>query len=150
MAVGVAAFPEVHPRSSGREHDRRFLAAKLEAADFAITQFFYDVDDYSRMVDELHALGVDKPILPGVMPPLNPASVRRFAAMNGSRTPDALLDRIEAAGPDDAFRLATDTAIELCLQLLERGAPGIHLYTLNRAEAAKRIHAALPPMPAAG
>jgi methylenetetrahydrofolate reductase (NADPH) len=143
FSVGVAAFPEIHPRSADRSDDRRHLATKLAAADFAITQFFYDVDDYVRMVDELHALGVDKPVIPGVFPPTNPASVRRFAAVNGSRTPDAELERIEAAGEAEALDLAVDLASELARRLLEAGAPGIHLYALNRAEAPSRIVANL-------
>src|SRR3954468_36118 len=68
FCVGVAAHPEVHPRSPDRETDRRYLAEKLAAADFAMTQFFFSVDDYVRLVDELEGLGVDKPVLPGVMP----------------------------------------------------------------------------------
>jgi methylenetetrahydrofolate reductase (NADPH) len=139
FSVGVAAFPEGHPRSVDAASDRRHLAAKLEAADFAITQFFYDVDDYVRLVDELDALGVRKPVIPGVMPPTNPASVRRFAAINGSRVPEAALDRIAAAEPDEQLRLAVDLASELSRQLLEAGAPGLHLYALNRAEAPARI-----------
>jgi methylenetetrahydrofolate reductase (NADPH) len=83
FSVGVAAFPEVHPRSTDRAVDRRHLAQKLEAADFGITQFFFEVDDYLRMVDELAALGCHKPVLPGVLPPTTPSSVRRFAAING-------------------------------------------------------------------
>ncbi len=83
-SVGVAAFPESHPRSPSRADDRRFLAEKLAAADFAITQFFFDAADYEQMLDDVASLGVDKPILPGVIPVTNPASVRRFAAMNGT------------------------------------------------------------------
>jgi methylenetetrahydrofolate reductase (NADPH) len=143
FSIGVAAFPESHPRSATQADDRRFLAAKLDAADFAITQFFYDADDYLRMLDDLDTLGVRKPVLAGVMPPTNPASVRRFAAVNGSRTPDELLDRIAAASPEEQLRLAVDCAVELSQRLLDAGAPGIHLYTLNRADAALRICPAL-------
>jgi methylenetetrahydrofolate reductase (NADPH) len=139
FSVGVAAFPEVHPRSADRAEDRRHLAMKLAAADFAITQFFFDVDDYLRLVDELSALGCDKPVIPGVFPPTNPASVRRFAAVNGSRTPDADLDRIEAAGEDGGLTIAVDLATDLARRLLASGAPGIHLYALNKAEAPSRI-----------
>jgi methylenetetrahydrofolate reductase (NADPH) len=143
FSVGVAAFPEIHPRSADRRDDRHHLARKLDAADFAITQFFYDVDDYVRMVEEIRALGVDKPVIPGVFPPTNPASVRRFAAVNGSRTPDDVLDRIERAGEHEGFEIAVDVATELSRRLLEAGAPGIHLYALNRAEAPSRIVANL-------
>jgi methylenetetrahydrofolate reductase (NADPH) len=143
FSIGVAAFPETHPRSTDRETDRRHLAAKLEAADFGITQFFYDVDDYVRMIDELDALGVRKPVLPGVLPPTNPASVRRFAAINGSRVPEELLTRIEAASPPDQLAIAVESASALCRSLVDAGAPGIHLYTLNRADAVTLICANL-------
>jgi methylenetetrahydrofolate reductase (NADPH) len=139
FSIGVAAFPEIHPRSRDRDDDRRHLARKLEAADFAITQFFYDPDDYRRLVDELDALGVRKPVIPGVFPPANPASVRRFAAVNGSRTPDDLLDRIDAADPDDALSMAVDVASQLSSDLLDAGAPGIHIYAMNRSDVPGRV-----------
>jgi methylenetetrahydrofolate reductase (NADPH) len=139
FSVGVAAFPEIHPRSAGRTDDRHHLAAKLAAADFAITQFFYDVDDYLRLVDELQALGCDKPVIPGILPPTTPASVRRFSAVNGTRTPDEVLDRIERAGEAEGLEIAVDVATELARRALEAGAPGVHLYALNRAEAPSRI-----------
>lgn len=144
FSVGVAAFPELHPRSAGdRVADRRHLAAKLVDADFAITQFFADAEDYARLVDDLAALGVDKPVLPGIMPPNNPAGYRRMAAMNGTRVPEALLERIEAADPDDALALVVEATVAQCARLLELGAPGLHFYTLNRADIASRVHAAL-------
>jgi methylenetetrahydrofolate reductase (NADPH) len=143
FSIGVAAFPEVHPRSVDRASDRRHLATKLAAADFAITQFFYDADDYRRLVDELSALGVDKPVIPGVFPPINPASVHRFAAMNGSATPADVLDRIEAAGEAEGLTIAVDVATSLARTLLEAGAPGVHVYALNKSEAASRIVADL-------
>src|SRR3954453_14234233 len=84
FCIGVAAHPELHPRSADRPSDRRRLAEKLEAADFAGTQFFFDADDYFRMRDELGALGCDKPVLPGIMPVISVAGVKRMATMNGS------------------------------------------------------------------
>jgi methylenetetrahydrofolate reductase (NADPH) len=144
FSVGVAAFPELHPRSEGRAaEDRRHLAAKLELADFAITQFFADADDYGRLLDDLAALGVTKPVLPGIMPPNNPAGYRRMAAMNGTKVPEELLARIEAAEPADALELAVDATTAQCLRLRELGAPGLHFYTLNRAEVTRRVHANL-------
>src|SRR5919106_3067941 len=103
FSIGVAAHPELHPRSGGdREADRRHLAAKLARADFAITQFFFDIDDYLRLVDELAVLGSATPVLPGVMPPgAGPLSgLKRMAGMNGSAIPPVLIDRLEAAGDD--------------------------------------------------
>lgn len=144
MSVGVAAFPECHPRSPSREEDRRHLAAKLEAADFAITQFFYDPDDYFRLVDELAALGVDRPVLPGIMPMTNPTSIRRFAQMNGTRFPEELAAAVDGAGSEDeALAIAVDAAVELCKRLLEGGVPGLHVYALNRSAATLAIFDAL-------
>jgi methylenetetrahydrofolate reductase (NADPH) len=133
FSVGVAAHPELHPRSTSRAEDRRHLADKLAAADFAITQFFYDPDDYFRMLDELAALGCTKPVLPGVMPLANPAGVRRMAAMSGATFPEELAARIESAPEADRHRLVVDAAAGLARRLLDGGAPGLHLYCLNRA-----------------
>ncbi|MCU0273717.1 MAG: methylenetetrahydrofolate reductase [Acidimicrobiales bacterium] len=137
FSIGVAAHPEVHPRSADRSSDRAHLAAKLAAADFALTQFFFHADDYLRMVDELSALGCDKPVLPGVIPVVNPVSVKRFAVMNGARTPDDLWNRLEATDdPAERLRIAVDHCAGLVTELLAAGVPGIHLYTLNQAAAA--------------
>jgi methylenetetrahydrofolate reductase (NADPH) len=144
FCVGVAAHPELHPRSHGdREADRRHLAAKLAVADFAITQFFYEVDDYLRMVEELAVLGSSTPVLPGVMPPGAPplATLKRMAAMNGSVIPGPLLDRLEAADGDADTRrdIGVEVATDLCRRLLDAGAPGLHLYALNRSASVLRI-----------
>jgi len=144
LCVGVAAFPEVHPRSESRESDRRHLADKLRMADFGITQFFFDCDDYFRMVDELQALGCDTPILAGVMPVVNPIGVRRFAEMNGSAVDEALWNRIDAANPDERLQIAVDTAVHQISRLIDGGAPGVHLYTLNQSAASIRICEQIP------
>lgn len=139
FSVGVAAHPEVHPRSSDRDSDRRHLAAKLRAADFAMTQFFFDPADYFRMIDELAALGVDKPVVPGVFPVTAPKTVRRFADMNAARIPVDLFDALEVADADTRLKMAVDHALELSQRLLDGGAPGVHVYTMNRSEAALAI-----------
>ncbi len=133
MSVAVAAHPEGHPRSPDLATDRKFLAAKLQAADLGITQFFFDADDYFRMVDDLAALGCDTPVLPGVMPLANPTSIRRFADMAGARFPEELAARVEAAEGDDRHRIVVDAVSRLSQQLLDGGAPGLHLYCLNRS-----------------
>ena len=145
FSIGVAAHPEVHPRSPDRETDRRHLAAKLRRADFAITQFFFDVEHYVRLVDELAALGVDKPVLPGIMPVTNSAQIHRMAQLSGAALPAWLADRLEAAGDDqdEVRRIGVDAATELCARLLEVGAPGLHFYTLNRSTATREIYANL-------
>lgn len=145
FSVGVAAHPEVHPRSPDRASDRRHLAEKLAAADFAMTQFFFAVDDYLRLVDELADLGCDKPVLPGVMPIASVAGVQRMAAMNGSVIPAPLLERLLAVADDPAevAKIGVEVATELCAALLADDAPGLHLYALNRSAGVRQIHANL-------
>ena len=139
--IGVAAHPEVHPRSPDRASDRQRLAEKLRHADFAVTQFFFDVDHYRRLVDELADLGVTKPILPGIMPVTNLRQVSRMAELSGTAVPAELIERISLAGddPDEAYRIGVAAAAELCQALLDAGAPGLHFYTLNRSGATIEI-----------
>ena len=140
FSVGVAAHPEVHPRSVSRESDRRHLADKLGMADFAVTQFFFEVEHWQRLVDELAALGVDKPVVPGIMPVTNLASVHRMSKMSGTAVPAWLTERLERChDAEQARRLGIEIATELCRDLVEAGAPGLHLYTLNKAATAKEI-----------
>jgi methylenetetrahydrofolate reductase (NADPH) len=141
FAVGVAAFPEVHPRSTSREEDRERLAAKLELADFGMTQFFWDAEHYVRLRDELAALGVDKPLLPGVMPFVSVPGTRRMSAMNGTAIPADLDAKLAAVdGDPEATRaLGIDVAVELSAALLEAGVPGLHLYTMNRAASVREV-----------
>ncbi len=144
FAVGVAAHPEVHPRSPDRATDRKFLAAKLRRADFAITQFFFEVDVYVSLVDELRALGVDKPVIPGIMPVTNKSQIQRMAELSGAAFPSWLAERLDAVeSPDDVRRVGVEAATELCRDLLEAGAPGLHFYTLNRSTATREIYANL-------
>lgn len=137
VSVGVAAHPEMHPRSTDRDQDRRHLAEKLAKADFAITQFFYDPTDYFTMVEEIAAVtpdGSTKPVLPGIMPLTNPDGVKRMADMSGATFPAEHAERIAAAADDVAkHELVIDHAVELSTAVLEGGAPGLHLYGLNRS-----------------
>jgi methylenetetrahydrofolate reductase (NADPH) len=146
FCVGVAAHPELHPRSSDRASDRRHLAAKLQLADFAITQFFFRVSDYERLVEELAALGCDRPVLPGVMPFVSADGLRRMAAMNRTTIPEGIGRRLDAAGDDPAAveALGVEVAVALCRDLTAAGAPGLHLYTLNRAASVRRVWDRLP------
>ncbi len=144
FSVGVAAHPEVHPRSADRDADRRHLAAKLSRADFAITQFFFEPEHYLRLVDELAALGVDKPVLPGIMPITNAGQVERMAKLSGAALPRWLLERLDGVDdPVEVRRIGVDVASGLCADLLAAGAPGLHLYTLNRSTASREIYANL-------
>ncbi|HUZ43746.1 MAG TPA: methylenetetrahydrofolate reductase [Candidatus Saccharimonadales bacterium] len=144
FSIGVAAHPIGHPRSPDRATDRRFLAEKLERADFAVTQFFYSVEEYVGLVGDLARLGVDKPVIPGIMPVTNVRSVPAMAAM-GAPVPEALAARLDGAGPDREAVRREGVAIftELCEALLGAGAPGLHFYTLNRSTATREIYAGL-------
>jgi methylenetetrahydrofolate reductase (NADPH) len=144
FSIGVAAHPEVHPRSPDRATDRRLLAAKLRRADFAITQFFFEARHYLRLVDELDQLGVTKPVIPGIMPITNAGQVGRMAVLSGAALPTWLTDRLEGIDdPADVRRIGVDIATRLCAELLEAGAPGLHFYTLNRSTATREIYANL-------
>jgi methylenetetrahydrofolate reductase (NADPH) len=145
FSVGVAAHPEGHPQAPDRATDRRHLAAKLARADFAVTQFFFRCEDYLALVEDLAALGVDKPVIPGIMPVTNVAQIERFAALSGAEVPARLRGRLHAAADDPAEvrRIGVAAATELCADLLAAGAPGLHFYTLNRSTATREIWGAL-------
>jgi len=140
-SVGVAAHPEGHPDAASVAEDRRHLAAKLEAADYAVTQFFFEADAYLRLVDDLAALGCSKPVLPGIMPVTNLAQIERFAELSGATFPTWLAERLRAVGDDPvAVRaVGVEVATELCVELMDGGAPGLHFYTLNRSTATREI-----------
>ncbi|MDA8380782.1 MAG: methylenetetrahydrofolate reductase [Actinomycetota bacterium] len=145
FCVGVAAHPEGHPQSPDLATDRKYLAEKLRVADFAVTQFFFRVDDYLGMVEDLAARGVDKPVLPGIMPILNAGSVRRMAELCGAALPAEVIRRVEAVSDDPVSvrSVGVEIACELGSALVDAGAPGLHVYTLNRAEATLEIARAL-------
>ncbi|MEO6156697.1 MAG: methylenetetrahydrofolate reductase, partial [Ilumatobacteraceae bacterium] len=109
------------------------------------TQFFFEPQHYVRLVEELSDLGVDKPVLPGIMPITNLGLVQRMATMSGSAVPQWVLDRLTAVGddPEDVRRVGVELATELCDALLQAGAPGLHFYTLNRSTATREIYANL-------
>jgi len=144
--VGVAAFPELHPASATLEQDAEVLVAKARAgAGFAITQMFYRPADYFALVERVRERGVDIPILPGIMPILNLAAIKRQGELIGTQVPDEIIARIEARGDDPVAVRAEGIAIaaELCEQLIDGGAPGLHFITLNRSTATLEIFAKL-------
>jgi methylenetetrahydrofolate reductase (NADPH) len=146
FCVGVAAFPEGHPSAASLDADARVLAAKARAgADFAITQLFFRADDYFRLADRVSALGVDIPIVPGIMPITNLAQIRRMTELSGAALPPEVVERVARHG-DDAAAVRSEgieIATELCDVLLAGGAPGLHFYTLNRSKATREIYANL-------
>ncbi|MGK7345584.1 MAG: methylenetetrahydrofolate reductase [NAD(P)H] [Candidatus Nitrospinota bacterium M3_3B_026] len=140
MGVGVAAYPEVHQEAVSAEDDLRCLKHKLDlGADFAITQLFFDNGLYWSFLDKLKKAGIEKPVIPGVMPIFSLKLIKKITSMCGASIPKDLLGRLEAAerdgGEKAVLEAGVETASEQAKRLLEGGAPGVHLYTLNRAEA---------------
>ena len=146
FSVGVAAFPGGHPGAESVERDTAVLLEKQRAgAQFAITDMVFRADDYAELVDRADAAGVDIPILPGIMPILNLRQVTRMAELSGREVPADVRARVEAYADDAVALRAAGVAMaaELCDELLDRGAPGLHFYTLNRSRATREIFAAL-------
>jgi methylenetetrahydrofolate reductase (NADPH) len=144
FSVAVAGFPEVHPRAASRDSDLRHLKGKVDAGACAvITQLFLDNTDYFRFVEDARRIGIEVPIVPGMMTFRSAAQVRRFTTMCGARIP-AKLDALLATVADDdaaAVALGIDYATAQCAELLEFGVPGFHFYSLNKADAVLEIHA---------
>ncbi len=139
MGIGVAAYPAPHPESSSFSADRDHTAQKLLAgADFAVTQLFFDIREYGDLVDGLRARGIDAPIVPGILPILSFDSLKRILSLCGANIPGKLYLQLEEAdkkGGLEAVREAGHNfAVRQIRRLLDCGAPGIHLYTLNRSD----------------
>ena len=142
FAVGVAGFPERHPSSPDDLSDIRYLAGKVSAgADFVTTQLFLDNEDYFRFVDRAHAAGITVPILPGIMPVLSLKQARRFCGFCKAKIPDLLVKELEACGEDEEAqrKVGVSWAVRQIKGLLGRGAPGYHVYILNRAQSAVEL-----------
>jgi methylenetetrahydrofolate reductase (NADPH) len=146
FCVGAACFPEVHPEAVDLSSDLHFLKAKVDAgASFLVTQLFLDNERYFTFVEEARAIGIDVPILPGVMPIRDLRQIKTITGMCGATLPPALLEALEwrAGDPNAVMQLGVAYATLQCAELLARGAPGIHFYTLNRSPSTRAILSAL-------
>jgi len=140
--IEVAAYPETHPQARSPQADLDAYVIKVKAgANTAITQFFYNSDAYSRFVDDAAALGADIPVVAGIMPITNSTQMLRFADANGSEVPRWIRLRLQSFGDDSASIRAfgLDVVTDLCERLRKAGAPALHFYTMNQAEATLAI-----------
>ena len=136
--IEVAGYPEIHPQAKSAEADMQAFATKVKAgADSAITQYFFNADAYFRFVDDAKALGLDAPIVPGIMPITSGAQLRRFSDACGAEIPRWIRLRLQGFGDDTASikSFGLDVTTDLCEKLCRAGVPGIHFYTMNQSAA---------------
>ena len=140
--IEVAAYPEVHPQAKSPQADLQAFATKVKAgADSAITQYFYNSDAYFRFVDDAHKLGVDVPVVPGIMPITSSSQLLRFSDACGAEIPRWIRLRLQAYGDDIASIKAfgLEVVTDLCQQLIVAGVPALHFYTMNQSAATADI-----------
>ena len=140
--IEVAAYPEVHPQAESARKDLEFFKNKIQAgANSAMTQYFYNTDSYYYFVDSCEKLGIDLPIVPGIMPITNYSNLARFSEMCGAEIPRWLRRKLESYGDDtESIKdFGAEYVSRMCEKLLSIGAPGLHFYTLNQSEASLRI-----------
>ncbi|MBV9422083.1 MAG: methylenetetrahydrofolate reductase [NAD(P)H] [Solirubrobacterales bacterium] len=146
FSVGAACFPEIHPEAPDLAHDLRFLKQKVDSgASFLITQLFFDNEAYFQFIEETRAVGIEVPIIPGIMPITDVKQIKTITGMCKASIPERLLEALEwrAADRDAVLQLGVAYATLQCAELLARGAPGIHFYTLNRSPATRAILSSL-------
>ncbi|KZX77011.1 methylenetetrahydrofolate reductase [NAD(P)H] [Oleiphilus sp. HI0009] len=140
--IEVAAYPEFHPQAPSAEEDLINFKRKVDAgANSAITQYFYNVDSYFYFIDRVEAMGVNIPVVPGIMPITNYTNLVRFSDMCGAEIPRWIRKQLEAYGDDKAsiLKFGEEVVTRMCEQLIDAGAPGIHFYSMNQAEPSLKI-----------
>ncbi len=148
FCVGVAAYPEGHVEAASLDEDLVFLKKKLDlGSDFAVTQLFFDNELYFTFLDRARTIGIDKPMIPGILPVTSLNMIKKSISLSGASLPGGFMDSLEEAekkfGPQEVKKIGTQHAIKQVRGLLEGGAPGVHLYTLNKADTCLEIVKAL-------
>ena len=142
MHIEVAAYPDFHPESSSPSTDIQYLKRKFDAgANSALTQYFFNADSYFSFVEEAQRVGISAPIVPGIMPITNYATLTRFSDACGAEIPRWIRARLEQYQNDEPSLMAfgLDVVTHLCLDLLDNGVPGLHFYTLNKTDPVQEI-----------
>ncbi len=144
MGIGVAAYPAPHPESNSIAQDRLYTADKMRSgADFAVTQLFFDPREYADLLEHLRGMGIHTPVIPGILPIQSFDSLRRVLSLCGANIPGKLYLDLESANAKGGAEAVREVGLEFAVRqirfLLENGAPGIHLYTLNKADMCLRL-----------
>jgi methylenetetrahydrofolate reductase (NADPH) len=147
FSIGAAGYPENHPESANKGEDMKWMKYKIDrGADFIITQMFFDNDVYFDFVQRARKANITTRIIPGIMPITNYKQISKFSKMCGAFIPESIIDRLEPIQNDQKmiYRAGVEIAIEQCIDLLRRGAPGLHFYTLNKSRATVEIFSSIP------
>ncbi len=147
FSIGAAGYPEGHQESRNMDDDIKWMKHKIDqGADFIITQMFFDNDLFFDFVDRARKANITKRIIPGIMPITNYKQINKFSKMSGATIPEAIVQKFEPVqdDPKTMYRIGVELAIEQCIDLLKRGAPGLHFYTLNKSRATVDIYSSIP------
>ncbi len=147
FSIGAAGFPEKHPESKDLDEDIKWLKYKIrKGAEFIITQMFFDNRNYFEYVVKARDAGITQRIIPGIIPIVNYKQIKRFSELSGATIPEWIIEKLEPYkdNPSKSYQLGVDIAIKQCVDLLKRGAPGLHFYTLNKSRATVDIYSSLP------
>ena len=147
FSIGAAGYPENHQESANAEEDIRWMKHKIDqGADFIITQMFFDNDLYFDFVQRARKAKINQRIIPGIMPITNYNQIHKFSKMSGASIPESIVQRFEPIkdDPKQMYRVGVELATEQCIDLLRRGAPGLHFYTLNKSRATVEIYSSIP------